>query len=329
MKKELDLRSLISTKSTDIGPNFLCYMPSRESKIYVIDGYLSAAQLIVSQIPSKPSATEDALFYPFLNLLINPIEISLKALIEFTEKHRITAKGHCIGFQILPKEARQAIGSHDIEKLASIVETIMQNADESHRFHEIENTLDIFKKLYQVGITSESTRFTRDKKNRKQPLYEKHTYICPERLYKEVHERCHKIINFMEKEHFYLCEVGEYSSRREKEIASAIYFLKKYESIFSLLKIGNRPIEVKGNKNAKKDLENLDTKILAYLEMGIYFTQPPASVPDLTFFEGQTRSDLIKGVVKRSHLYLKAIKGLERHLHEIQSIRKVKRKERK
>lgn len=285
------------------------------------------------------------MFYPYLNLLINPIETSLKALIEFADEHRLATNGRCQSFS--ESQSIKTLGTHNIKKLVNVAKEIMRDADEFHRLPEMENTFNLFSGLYDLGVTSESTRYTKDRENKTLKFYQKQIYIDPERLHNEIHEKCHTLISFIESAKLHLCRVDEFSERREGEIGNSINLMKKYKSSFvqpilnnsnlsseikfetvkQILKRGIDPKIEQWHKDLKAALDCLDDKSLASIDMGLYFVRNPVTVPDLDFFVDQTRTELIKSIMRRCHLFVSALEQLEKHLIYIQEARRVARKQ--
>jgi hypothetical protein len=269
--------------------------------------YLHAADLIVQTLRGRHiSPGDDELAVPLLSLYVNALEFSLKFTIERLNEHRTA--GTCTAIATPPPDFQRSVyGGHDLLELVAILEQMLPTEGALHALPGFKEAADFVRELYAFGVTSESTRYTSDRKGVPMELHKKQTWILPAALHGAIDALCKSLEQYVRGDQLLLCGTKDFSRRRLDELLLAQQTMDKLASAF----------QANGNSDLYEVIENLEDGHLPPLAMGLYFTRPPATIEDLEYFRQWQPERLREKVMERAHLFSEAVAGLQTYIKEV------------
>jgi len=321
------------------------YAKSSKPTSYICNAYIRASDIIIDKLNKNGiSAGEDELAAPLLNLYINSIELALKYLIEHLIQHQ--EEKTCFTIGTITHEDRQMLSSHDVDKLSKLAKRIIPKKGDLHHLEHLSDICTFFSEIYNAGITSESTRYHKNKTGILLELHGKQLYIKIIEFHNSVKNACNYITQYVESDDFHLCSRGEYKKGRIDELMYAKKIMKSKQNIFNEYMVsynkinqnkkekGFRPFSAKDgllyrkkqmlNRILSEKLKNMNQKELAVLVMGLYFIRPPIQIENHEYFSSWTRDRLIIKILERAIFFNEAYKNIEKYIFVLQNKKKIK-----
>jgi len=333
-------QTILSKAPSDIRDCIVLFKEPVANNVVIIEGYLASAGKIISGIDC--SSTDDELIYPLFNLYVHAIEFSLKLLIYCLVEHH--SQQTCIEIKAPPNRYEEELNSHRCDNLAEIASKMLPEANELHEFIEFGQIKKYIDSMVELGITSISSRYLREKSQSPYKLHEQQRWVKINKLNEEITLICEKIIYYCLKDEFHLCATGEYSSKRLNELKTSLGIMKKLKPALSLITMKENVIlqEVDGLEfksthiddsehddyvlNTKEALKDLSHEELAYLEMGLHFPKGATKVESFDYFMKFEQEENLETIISLKHNLDLAIERLMEHIAVVEDIltRKIK-----